>query len=66
MIVRKSRHEFVVTVPSHTKDLIDWCTEHFGPGGRNKKFRWRYGWTNNFHYYFRSEQDALLFTLRWA
>lgn len=44
-----------------------WCTEHFGPGGRNKQYRWRYGWTDITNvYYFKHEKDLTMFMLRWA
>ena len=44
-----------------------WCAEHFGPGGRNKQYRWRYGWTDHTNvYYFKHEQDLTMFMLRWA
>ena len=47
---RKSKYKHKVMVsPSwaigeHTK-MKEWCEENFGPGGRSKKFRWRFGWT---------------------
>lgn len=45
----------------------DWCAEMFGPGGRNKKYRWRYGWTDTKStFYFKDEKDATLFTIRWS
>jgi hypothetical protein len=49
-------------------ERIYWCTETFGQGGRN--FRWRYGGGNvNKHgdiFIFKNESDALWFRLRWA
>ncbi len=73
MIRRKSKHEYLVTVPVKepvTKDDIDalkvWCAEFFGPGGRNKNCRWRYGWTERIsdNFYFKSHDDAVMFTMR--
>ena len=49
-------------------EVREWCTEVFGPGGRNPKYKWRYGWVyrqqDTFH--FRDEKDALFFMLRWS
>ena len=48
-------------------EIRQWCEDHFGPGGRSKKRRWRYGWTDRENvYYFKSSKDAMLFTLRWS
>lgn len=72
MVKRKSKHKFVVVVErrydSNVKhrDVIDWCTEMFGPGGRNKKCTWRFGWAENNNFYFKQERDAVAFALRWA
>jgi len=45
----------------------DWCTEIFGIGGRNKKYRWRYGWTDKqCTFYFKDEKDATMFYMRWS
>ena len=72
MIIRKSKHEFrvVLTEKSTTdvRNMRDWCSETFGNGGRNPKYRWRYGWLQDYDdvFYFRSERDALYFDLRWA
>jgi hypothetical protein len=74
MIIRKSKHEYRVSLgntslASHEQlhEAIKWCREIYGPGGRNTKHKWRYGWVNREKnlFYFRSEQDALFFTLRW-
>jgi hypothetical protein len=80
MIIRKSKHEFRVTltglVTNDRHETKDWCTTTLGPGGRNKKCRWRYGWTQTSLspgwtqtttdiFYFKSEKDALHFALRW-
>lgn len=70
MITRKNKHEWVVEC-SLTKDGVEarkWCTNTYGPGGRNKKCRWRYGWLKDHvdTYYFRNERDALFFALKWV
>ena len=77
MIKRKSKHEFrigmgstslVPYTPEQLREVRDWCTEVFGPGGRNSKCKWRYGWVNREEdtFYFRNEKDALFFMLRWS
>lgn len=77
MIERKSKHEYRVhlsritpkpTTVDELKEAIDWCITTFGPGGRNKKCRWRYGWVHRSadYFYFRNEKDALFFVLRWS
>lgn len=55
-----------------TKEIIlaqEWCAEVFGPGGRNSKYRWRYGWlradSNDHLFYFKHLSDATLFILKW-
>ncbi len=77
MIVRKSKNQYrielgkVLSKPYDNQDkneVMEWCKEHFGPGGRNSHCKWRYGWvdrTSDF-FYFKSEQDALYFVLRWS
>ena len=74
MIKRKSKHEFLVTLVNNrnltSEDISGikfWCAEVFGPGGRHRGYRWRYGWTDiNENFYFKSEQDALMFAMRWS
>lgn len=77
MIERKSKHEFRVklgdtSIVPYTaqglREVIEWCTEIYGPGGRNKKYKWRYGWVHRDKdvFYFREEKDAFFFTLRWS
>lgn len=47
--------------------LKEWCEQSFGPGGRSKKLRWRFGWTDKDDtFYFKSGKDAMMFTLRWS
>lgn len=69
---RKSKYKHkVMFSPSragseHT-EIQDWCALNFGPGGRSKKLRWRFGWTDKTDtYYFKSSKDAMMFTLRWS
>lgn len=77
MIKRKSKHEFIISMgsaslvpytPEQLRQVREWCTEVFGPGGRNSKCKWRYGWVNRETdtFYFRNEKDALFFALRWS
>ena len=80
MIVRVSKHEYKVAVKKINKpydeedddlrEIIKWCKENFGVGGRNKKCIWRYGWIRNYNntnntFYFKFEKDALFFCMRW-
>lgn len=70
---RKSRYKHKVMLDQqaqrrhHHNEIMDWCTQSFGPGGRSRKLRWRFGWTDKTDtYYFKSSKDAMLFTLRWS
>jgi len=69
---RKSKYKYkVIFSPAQIDDehceIKEWCTTNFGPGGRSKKYRWRYGWTNTDNiYYFKSGKDAMMFALRWS
>ena len=76
MIERKSKHEYRVCLgntslvpytPGQLHEVLEWCQAIYGPGGRNKKYKWRYGWLarGKDTFYFRNEKDALFFTLRW-
>lgn len=72
-ITRKSKHEWRVLLDRkkhndiEINDVYDWCAEQFGTGGRNKKCLWRFGWTGSDDvFYFKKEQDALFFALRWV
>jgi len=52
---------------SKHNEIQKWCLETFGPGGRHKTLRWRFGWTDTKDtYYFKDSQDATLFVLRWS
>lgn len=66
---RKSKYKTKITVPFTTgrreTEIISWCEESFGPGGR--KYRWRFGWINeDSTFYFKDAKDASVFMLRWA
>ena len=68
---RKSKYKHKVMFKGSSSerhsDIKEWCEQRFGPGGRSKKLRWRFGWTDKTDtYYFKSSKDAMLFTLRWA
>jgi hypothetical protein len=48
-------------------EIRDWCSEMYGPGGRNGKCRWRYGWTSDTDtFHFKHGEDATMFMLRWG
>ena len=77
MIKRISKHEFRISLgdtslvpytPEQLEEVRNWCTEVFGPGGRNPKYKWRYGWVyrQKDTFYFRNEKDAMFFLLRWS
>ena len=66
---RKSKYKTKITVPGlagdREKEIISWCEESFGPGGR--KWRWRFGWMKeDSTFYFKDERDASIFMLRWS
>lgn len=68
---RKSKYKLKVTIPSNWdkghEEMVDWCTQSFGPGGRHKKLRWRFGWTGSDNtFYFKRPSDATMFLLRWG
>ena len=68
---RKSKYKYKVTVPRNwvykTHEIQEWCADNFGPGGRSRRLRWRYGWLDDSDtFYFRDGSDATLFTLRWT
>ena len=72
MIQRKSKYEYLVSLPASktNKEGLDelktWCYDFFGPGGRQKDHRWRYGWVRDVsdNFYFRSRDDAVMFAMR--
>lgn len=48
-------------------EIREWCTSTFGKGGSSKKYKWRYGWIHDDgRFYFKFEEDAALFVLRWS
>lgn len=66
----KYKHKVIVSpgwaIGEHAH-MKEWCEQSFGPGGRSKKLRWRFGWTEKEEvYYFKSSKDAMMFTLRWS
>jgi len=74
---RKSKYKHKITMsrpadsnfqwanPKVNAEMLEWCEQRYGPGGR--KSRWRFGWTDkNSTFYFRSSKDAMMFTLRWS
>ena len=68
---RKSKYKHKITMPANwangNEEMRDWCIQNFGPGGRSRHLRWRYGWLDNdVTFYFRRSKDAMLFTLRWS
>lgn len=76
---RKSKYKYKVTMPSNWDnghdEMIDWCTQSFGTGGRHKKFRWRFGLpgekfeahanVNYMDFLFDSKLDAMIMCLKW-
>jgi hypothetical protein len=70
---KKTRSKFLVEVPSaeYNADMLPWLESIHGTGG--KRGTWRYGWghwaksnTSVHNVWFRSEQNALMFILRWT
>jgi len=52
---------------NHITDMVIWCYAMLGPGGRNRKLKWRRNWIgNDIRFYFRSKEDAIMFMLRWG
>lgn len=68
-VERRSKYKVKVTIQGdHNRDAIhNWLYNTLGDGGRNKKLRWRFGWTGDRRtYYFKNEEDATMFVLRWS
>jgi hypothetical protein len=69
---RKSKYKHKITIEGSTSvasfgEIKEWCEKTYGPGGRSKKLRWRFGWTDKVDtFYFRNSKDAMLFSLRWS
>jgi len=81
MILRKVGKEYVITDPVNRlyygmnykqidntlAEILTWCEKMFGRGSRNSKSVWRHGWTEKFFtMYFKHENDAMTFMLRWS
>jgi hypothetical protein len=46
--------------------MVEWCVETFGPTPKDGVFTPSYRWyVNNAKFWFRNEQDMLLFLLKW-
>lgn len=49
------------------KDMIEWCVEVFGPSAKmgvwEPNSRW---YANNAKFWFREEEDVVMFVLRWS
>lgn len=68
---RKSKFKHKIIMPANWDnghdEMVDWCTTAYGTGGRSKKYRWRFGWTDKHNtFYFKSSKDAMMFVLRWS
>jgi hypothetical protein len=66
---RKSKYKvmFNSQMVARHNEIQAWCRQSFGPGGRSRKLRWRFGWTDKQDtYYFKNSKDAMMFTLRWS
>ena len=68
---RKSKYKTKITVADvkgdKEKEIIAWCEESFGEGGRGRKNRWRFGWIQaDSTFYFKDASDATIFMLRWS
>lgn len=66
---RKSKYKTKIIVSGlagdREREIITWCEEAFGPGGR--KWRWRFGWIKeDSTFYFKDATDASMFMLRWS
>ena len=72
-VSRKTKTPYVINVENddNRDQLIDWCTEQFGKGGRDATRRWRFGWVNDQYgklilkFHFKHHQDASWFALMW-
>lgn len=73
MIAEKQRNGTVrITIPWSVSDeqkneMRNWCSSTFGPGGRNRRCNWRYGWIKPDNYiYIKNERMASIFVLQWS
>ena len=66
----KYKHKVMITpsrAGSEHAEIKTWCEQTFGPSGRSKNLRWRFGWTDKVDtYYFKNPKDASMFVLRWS
>lgn len=54
-----------VTCGNH-QQILEWCSEHFGPPGpKPLGSRWMMA-GDGFFFYFRDEDDAFAFRMRWC
>jgi hypothetical protein len=61
------RGEWVAFIPWNKWQVVtDWCTNMLGPGGNNKKCKWRPARVDQDRIYIRTKEDAVLFQLTWA
>lgn len=72
------KDEWVVDVPwEKRKEIIEWCREHLGEPGRDRKYHWRATWAlmnvKHFVYadetpriFLRREADVTMFMLKWT
>ena len=70
MSAKKSRNKvYHVEIPRpavHMFQMRKWCEEQLGPGGRNAKYDWRFGWTGDKNiFYFRNQEDVTAFVMRF-
>jgi hypothetical protein len=64
-MARQADPNFQWSNPKVNAEMLEWCEQSYGPGGR--KHRWRFGWTHkDSTFYFKSSKDAMMFTLRWS
>jgi hypothetical protein len=68
-----TRSKFKVTIewPEFDREMLSWAETIFGTGGG--RGTWRYGWghwiksqDSTHRFFFRREEDATMFMLRWA
>jgi hypothetical protein len=69
--VTRSKFRVDVRVSEHTVQMIPWLESTFGTG--SVKGTWRYAWghwaksrDNVHHFFFKKEEDATMFILRWT
>ncbi len=76
LMVKPSIQQFpnkILTSKFEHQEAVNWCNEHFGDRWSvtdNRDGTWYVFWAgprswNNYEWFFKNEQDALLFALRW-